>query len=187
MDINTYTPELKKYLPPILQDITEFAALHDSENPEFCIVWEAVKNTLKDQFIDELTATGIERWEKILNLAGNGDLSDRRLEIKSRVSQDGTYTLQKLKDTLSTLCGGDDEYTCELHAEDYKLVVRIKLTSTNKFDTVKKLLTDVTPANLIIDLSLLYNQHKTLKVRTHGELKSYTYNDLRNSSQLMLD
>ena len=186
MDINTYTPELRKYLPPILKQIEDFNALCDSENPEFCLVWEAVKNTLKDQFLDDLTMVGVERWENILGLTGDtGSLSDRRLLIKSKVNQDGTFTLRKLKDTLATLCDGEDEFTCELKASEYTLIVRVKLTSTNNFESVRDLLHDVVPANLIVDLSLLYNQHKTIANYTHSQLSSYTYSDLRNSADLM--
>lgn len=187
MDINKYTPDLAKYLPPILKQVEDFQAVSTSENPEFSLVWEAVKNTLKDQFLDDLSIVGIERWENILKLDGEGSLSDRRLHIKSKVNQDGMYTFEKLKETLATLCGGEDEYTCELKAEEYTLSVRLKLTSTNKFESVRELLNKVTPANLIIDLSLLYNKFKNFTTYTHAQLATSTHYDMRNSSQFMSD
>jgi len=186
MNRNEYTPNLIEYLPPILQQVEDFQALHDSENPEFMLVWEAVKNTLKDQFLDELSIVGIERWENILKLEHKGSVADRRLHIKSKVNQDGNYTFAKLKETLNTLCGGEDEYICELNAEEYKLIVKIQLTSMNMFDSVRELLNKVTPANLIIDLSLLYNQHQNFTTYTHSQLASFTHDELRTSSQFML-
>jgi len=38
----------------------------------------------------------------------------------------------------------------------------------------------VIPANMIIDLRLIYNQHLTLKQFTHAHLQTYTHNQLRN-------
>jgi len=185
MDINKYSPELIKYLPTILQQIEDFQAIHTSENPEFCLVWEVVKNTLKDQFLDDLSIVGIERWENILHLDGKGTLSDRRLHIKSKVNQDGNYTFAKLKETLNTLCG-ENQYTCELKAEEYKLVVRIQLTSSNMLESVRELLNEVTPANLIIDVSLLYNQHQNFTTYRYSELASSTHDELRIGSQFMI-
>lgn len=186
MDINNYKPELIKYLPTILRQVEDFQAICDSENPEFELVWEVVKNTLKDQFLDELSVVGVERWENILKINGKGDLSDRRLRIKSKVNRDGNYTFEKLKETLNTLCGGEDQYTCELNAGEYTLVVRIHLTSSNMLESVRELLNEVTPSNLIIDLSLLYNQHRNFTSYTHSQLASFTHNELRTSSQFML-
>ena len=44
---------------------------------------------------------------------------------------------------------------------------------------VKEMLEEVIPANMEIDLSLLYNQHETLAKFTHKELAKYTHRQIR--------
>ena len=180
MDINTYKPDIIKYLPEILQRVQEYAALCKSENPEFILLWNAVKDTLHDQFLDTLTINGVERWEKILNISPVGDLANRRLEIKARFNEDGNFTFKKLQQSLNAICG-ENEYTCDLDVENYRLTVRIKLTSRNEYDSVDALLTRVTPANLIIDLDLAYNQHITVGEYAHIELGTFTHFDIKEN------
>lgn len=178
MNINEYTPDLARYIPKVLSEVKEFKALCDSENPEFDCAWDAVRSVLNDQFIDTLTINGIERWENILKITPAGSFEDRRLLIKARLNSDGAYTLEKLKSTLAAVCG-EDGYTCVLNSEQYRLTVRIALTSGYQYDSVKDLLDDVVPANLIIDLSLAYNQHQMLTKYTHNDLVSLTHTGIR--------
>jgi hypothetical protein len=63
---------------------------------------------------------------------------------------------------------------------NYTVKVRVALTRKNMFDDVKILLQEVIPANHIIDLSLLYNQHFTVGQYKHGELSTWTHNYIRN-------
>ena len=63
---------------------------------------------------------------------------------------------------------------------NYTVKVRISLTRKSMFDDVKILLQEVVPANHIVDLSLLYNQHMTVGQYTHGELSTWTHDYIRN-------
>lgn len=80
---------------------------------------------------------------------------------------------------LTTLCGKDG-YTLELKNEEYTLLVKVALTAKANFEDVGDLLGRIVPANLIIDLSLKYNQHKTLKKLTHKELAARRHAAIRN-------
>ena len=42
------------------------------------------------------------------------------------------------------------------------------------------MLKETVPANMVLDLSLLYNQHKTLKQFTHRQLSAFTGKQIRN-------
>ena len=48
------------------------------------------------------------------------------------------------------------------------------------YDDVAALLERVAPANLVVDLSLLYNQYQYLAGFSHGILAGYTHEQLRN-------
>ena len=78
---------------------------------------------------------------------------------------------------LYALCG--DDYTCELINNEYKLVVRLALSVRKQYNEVDSLLRKVVPANLIIDLSLLWNQYLILEPFTHEELEEYLHSELR--------
>ena len=80
---------------------------------------------------------------------------------------------------MGNLCG-EEGYVLELLNLEYKVKVRVALKSKKNYRMVEGLLGEVIPANMEIDLSLLYNQHKTLRQFTHGQLTAYTHNQIRN-------
>lgn len=59
------------------------------------------------------------------------------------------------------------------------IMERVNLINKKKFSMVKEMLEEVIPANMEIDLSLLYNQHTTLAKFTHRELSKYTHKQIR--------
>ena len=96
-------------------------------------------------------------------------LENRRFRIMSRWNNKIPYTVQILRNKLETLCGKDGYSLKVIHGE-YRVVVRVNLINKKNFSMVKEMLEEVIPANMEIDLSLLYNQHETLAKFTHKEL-----------------
>lgn len=62
----------------------------------------------------------------------------------------------------------------------YNIKVGVALTRKNNFDDVKNLLQEIIPANLVIDLSLMYNQHFTIGQYKHSELSAWTHDYIRS-------
>ena len=87
--------------------------------------------------------------------------------------------MKTLKQQLEALCGKDG-YSIELYNDAYTIEVKVNLIAKSNFDDVDALLQRVIPANMIIDLRLIYNQHSTLKQFTHAHLQTYTHNQLRS-------
>ena len=170
-----------EYLPPMLQTIREFKALIDAEQPEASDLWDALDDVLDDQFINDATANGVSRWEKILTIApkGGSTLPERKLQILARLNEELPYTFAKLKNQLEALCGVDG-YSVVLSNSTYTLTVRVGLTAKDSFDAVDNLLDRVIPANILIDVSLEYNTHQTLSALTHAQLAAYTHDELRS-------
>lgn len=173
--------KLIDYLPPILKEYREFKQIMGTEQDEVSALWSASDNALNDQFIWDATENGVKRWEGILNLypKASDTLGDRKFRILTKINQQSPFTLTNLKQQLTTLCG-EDGYVVILLNNLYKLTVRLALTRIANYDDVKKLLEKVAPANMIVDLSLLYNQHSALATYTHAQLSSYTYDQIRN-------
>lgn len=174
--------DLKDYWPLVIKRILEFEKIADTENPEINNLWAAHKGVLDNQFIKTLTEEGCERWENILNIVpmGTDTLEGRRFRILARINADLPFTFRQLENMLYALCG--DDYTCELINNDYKLVIRLALGVRRQYDEVSSLLKKVVPANLLIDLDLLWNQYLLLEPFIHEDLEPYTHEELREEN-----
>ena len=84
-----------------------------------------------------------------------------------------------LKEKLKMLCG-DDGYIVVLIPEEYRLVVGLGLVAMNNYYDIEKLLKKMVPANIVIEISEIYNRHSGLHGFTYEELEEYTNNQLRN-------
>lgn len=172
--------ELREYWPGYLQEIAEFQALAEAEQPEINAATQAVRNVPNDFFIRTLSRYGAGRWEKIMGLpvAYSGNLEERRFRIMTRFAEQLPYTQRKLEQLMGNLCG-EDGYSLDF-LNGYALKVRVALTAKQNYADVGVLLGRVVPMNVVIELSLLYNQHRTLAQLTHAQLAAYTHDQLRN-------
>lgn len=177
-----YERHLIDYLPDFLREVREYKAiLTDAFEPEVIALFQAIENTLNEQFIETASEYGISRWEKMLKIAPKPThtLDDRKFTILTKLNEQPPYTMEALKQKLEYLCGKNG-YSVEVDAEKFILKVRIALTSRNAFDDVCVLLERVVPSNMVIDASLMYNQHKAFAKYTNSQLSAYTHDQLRN-------
>lgn len=167
------------YIPMVLRDILEFKEIMDTDQSELSELWDAVENALDDQFVNTATNYGVSRWEKILKIIPKATetLDTRKFRILARLNEQLPFTLTSLKQQLESLCGTDG-YVIEL--QDCTLIVRVALVAKSNFDDVDQLLKRVAPANIVVDLTLKYNQHKTIKQYLNSQLKQYSQREIRN-------
>jgi hypothetical protein len=177
-----YDRNLIDYLPPFERNVKEFdAILTQAEQPEMVLLWDAYNDILNDQFIMDATENGVSRWEKILGIVPKATetLESRKFTILTRTSEQPPFTLTALEKQLETLCGaGNYEVTRDVSAKI--LYVRVALAAKSNFNDVGVLLERIVPANMLIDLSLKYNQHERMTSYTHEALQSMTHEDIRN-------
>lgn len=169
------------YLPNVIKEFREFKAIALAENPELISLWEVLENVMNDQFVNDSTENGVKRWETILKIVprGTDSLDVRKFRILARLNEQLPYTMRTLENQLLTLCGADG-YSVELQNETYTLIVKVNLVAKGKFNEVDALLNRTVPANMVIDLRLIYNQHSTLSQLTHGQLSAFTHSHIRN-------
>jgi hypothetical protein len=167
------------YLPDVLREVREYEALAAAEEPEISILWDNIYIALNDQFVQSASEYGIERLEGILDITPKAtfSLDDRRFTILSRMNEKLPYTMRMLKEKLAVLCGSNG---FELLLEGFVLDVKVALSAINNFSNVRDLLSRVCPANILISLSVKYNQHFTLARFRHGDLRDKTHNKMRN-------
>ncbi|WP_330634678.1 putative phage tail protein [Anaerovorax sp. IOR16] len=173
--------KLINYLPQIMGEVLEFQEITEAETAEMVQLYSALYSVSDDQYVESATENGVKRWESVLKILpkGTDSLEERKFRIITRLNEQLPYSYRMLLQQLETICGKGG-YTAELKGNDYTLVVKVELTAKSNFDDVNDLLHRILPANLVIDLSLLYNQHITLGKFIHINLAKYTHEQLRN-------
>lgn len=169
------------YLPEVIKNINEFQAIATAENPELTLLWETINDVMNEQFVNDASDYGVKRWEYILKIKpkDTDTLDFKKFKILIKLKKELPYTYRYLERYLTNLCAADG-FTLELKNNDYALIVKINLIAKKFFDEVGVFLNETVPANLIIDLKLIYNQHITLANFTHDQLHQFTHDYIRN-------
>lgn len=167
------------YLSPILQEIKEIKIITDCDDTENAELNICINNLYKDQFITT-TEVAIKRYEDMLGIVAKGteSLEDRRFRVLATYNKQLPYTKIILKQNLNTLCG-ENGYSLTIDYANKILTVKVTLIAKSMYETVQSYLEGVIPMNLVVDLSLLYNQYFTLEQYTWMYLEQYTWEQLR--------
>lgn len=172
--------KLQDYLPPILLKTYEFPLLCDTEQPEIDRLRDAADEVLDAQFISTAGETAIARYEKIFKITpmDTDTLDERRFKVLAKINAQLPFSVRRLRQQLSTLCGTDG-YKLEIDGGKYTLTVKVALTAKRNRAAVEELLGVIVPANMVCTATLLYNQHITLARLTHAQLAVLTHRDMR--------
>lgn len=172
---------LIEYLPPILKEIKDFQEITSAIDPEFVDVEKAASKVLDDQFIATATEFGIKCLEEMIGIMPKATetLEERRFTLATLFLEKRPTTFNFLKMQLELLCGKDG-YTLFCDYENYLLVVRLALAAKSNYTAVENLITQIKPANIVLDLDLLYNRYSKYKGNTHSELSAYQHETLRS-------
>ena len=177
-----YNRLLIEYLPEFLRNVREYkAVLTYGVEPEIVKLYQAIENALNNQFIQDADEYGVQRWEKILGISHKSDytLDERKFAILTKINEQLPYTTRSMEKRLENLCGKDN-YSVSVDVNNFTVNIGVALTARNSYNDVSAMLEDVVPANMDINLFLIYEQNKTYNKNTHAQLKSYTHNKLRN-------
>lgn len=169
------------YLPPYMQEYMEIKAIIQAEQPEIDALWSAVEKVFADQYIMDMTEYGVMRWEAILKISpkATDTLNERKFRILTCMNQELPYTLTKMKEALTTLCGADG-FSIELQAAQYHIVVKLAVGSHSNYEEVQKLLKMMIPANMTQYVSIMYNQHASVGKLRHTDLATRTHEEIRS-------
>ena len=175
--------KLIDYLPGIMQELEEFQQIMSAEQKQMDDLWKVIYELLDEAFVDTAKDSGLRRWETILNLIPlDTDTPEvRRMRIRAKILEASPYTWNSFHQMLSSLCGADG-YKMELKNDEYTLVIKVALKSKKLKNEVATMAERVVPANLILEVDLMYNTWAILKKYTWGELKDkgITWWELRN-------
>ena len=173
--------KLINYLPQFMQEYLEMQKIMETEQVEIDLLWTAAENALADQFILDATERGVMRWESMLGVSpkDTDTLDERKFRILTLLNQELPYTLRKLEQALTNLCGADG-YSVEVQAAEYHVVVKLALTNVNNYSEVEKVLNKMIPANMTQFIQIMYNKHSVLAQFTYAQLSAYTHEQLKS-------
>lgn len=172
---------LINYLPQYMQDYMEMNAIMQTEQSEIDALWSSVENTFSDQYIMDATEYGVMRWESMMNISpkATDTLDERKFRILARLNQELPYTLVRLREVLTALCGADG-FSIDLQAAQYHIEIRLAVGNHNNYGEVQKLLNKMLPANLTQYIRLMYNTHAMVGLCRHMDLVAFTHEQVRS-------
>ncbi len=172
--------DLLNYLPPVLHEIKEIVEIANIEKKPLEGTWQAIEDSLNNQFIVTMNENGASRYEKMLkmNVPEIDTLETRRFRVLSRYQEQLPYTHLMLKQLLNSLLG-EGKYVPIRDTANKSLTIKIELTVKGMFDAVVATVERITPQNMMLTVELRYNQHSKLALFTHRQLATYTHKQLR--------
>ena len=172
---------LSEKWPEFLRGLVEFKTLDKALSPEAETARAAVGDMAKEFAAYTLTEWGVERWEDILGVLGKeaDDLASRRLRVLTRIIEQPPVTKRTLYGQLLALAG-EGGFRMGIDYGAHTLEVKLDLGSKSAFEDVGALLERVTPADMVLTVTLLYNTHAVLAGFTHAQLAAYTHEELRS-------
>ena len=173
---------LIEYLPRELRDIKEFIALFSVLEAECEEMQGEVDRAYKNQFIKTADEEGISRLEKLYGITGkfSDSLDTRRFKLQTMSVGMLPSTEKKLREMLEYLCG-DDGFEFLSSYNNFHVKIRVALEKKECFLDVLNLCRNVVPANMVVDLSLMYTQIQAISGYTHGYLSSYKHNEIKET------
>lgn len=152
-----YRERMNGYYPQVIQAITEFKSIIDSEYPEFDDLAVARDRVVEDAYLPTMSEKRVEQWENILAIKPLEDstVQDRRETIIARIRGQGKLNSALINSIVNAFTGG----TANSWVEDSVLYVEITPPPGNKqykFANVEQELSLKVPAHLGFNVSRNY-------------------------------
>lgn len=167
------------YLPNYLKEYKEIQAITNTEQTEISSLWNGCDDVMSDQYINDATENGVERWESMLKIypKDTDTLEERRFRILASINKQLPYTYRMLDQLLLSLCGVDG-YRTKLTPSEYSIVIKLAMANENNYNYVVELLDRMLPCNMEFSVTM-FNTHGIISDYTYGQLAQYTHQQLR--------
>ncbi|WP_238915105.1 YmfQ family protein [Clostridium sp. YIM B02555] len=181
-DLEKYSLDLTKYVPPFVCQIHEMKALYDVQGKELGDLNYYISDLLKQCFID--TATwGLIFWEDEYGIETNLSLSyeQRREILKAKKRGQGTTTKAMLKNAAEAFSGG--EVSIIEDNENYLFIIQfvgVKGIPQN-MQAFMNMLEDIKPAHLTYNFKYTYTIWNFImeKKLTWNNIKTKNWEELK--------
>jgi hypothetical protein len=148
-----YQERMKGYYPPVIQTISEFQAIIDSEYPEIEELSNGKDRVIADAYWLTMSEDRIKQWEAILGIriVEGSSLEDRRDTIMARLRGQGKLNTSLINTIVKTFTGGE----CKAWINGSVLYIRLAPSNSDKTYLLDNLTQEISiklPAHLTYDI-----------------------------------
>lgn len=145
------------YLPEFLKSFREYKEIMNTEEIELERLKSKNDSITNEIIISNATTEGISRFEKILGIKNNTNLTleNRKFLVKNKFFNRAPFTVEWLRNKLENLCG-QDNYTIDIDVTNKVLNVQIGYMFDEATEELRKDLRNIIPANIILDVNFWY-------------------------------
>jgi len=146
----------------------------------FSGLWHTLWETEDELYLKTAGEAGILRWEQLLGIVPNRaqSLEERRQVILARIGWRIPYNWFAFLEFLTALIGDQNGFAATLTG--FQLEITLKPRWRGFQDAVWELVRQIVPANIAVQMVLVYRRHRELFAMTHRELGKYTHRQIRN-------
>lgn len=164
-----------RFRPIVTKENDTYDGLYGVEYDEMTRANEAFIVAFKNGFIQSADLDGIRRFEKIYHISENPtfSLEDRRKIVYERMVYKPPFTRQRFDALLKNLFG-EGNYSFELDAQNFTLVVSISQLDRNVYASYIKRIREIIPSNIYLIPSTPYT-YLYLSGLIYGSNRGYTY------------
>ena len=174
--------KLINYLPDMLRNVREYCALFSALEPEIQLIQSEIDRAYENQFIKTADEEGISRFEKIYDIRrkANDTLESRCFRLLVRSVGMLPVTEKNFLRMMKIICG-EDGFSYDADYENYFIKIRVALEKRESFLEASALCRNAIPANINLDLSLMYKQNKLVSAYTHSYLHGFTHREIKEN------
>jgi len=170
---------LVDYLPEIMREIREISCIMQAQGDEIKFVGQAVNRSLDNTFAESADLDGILRFERLFGVIpkSSQSIEERRTELLNRLHDRVPYTYNTLDAMLLDLYGYDGRarHSLKVNYGLYAVTIFLDKCLEESVSVIRCFVRQRIPANMTLEILLVFIRQKDLKKYTHGELKSRTH------------
>lgn len=175
MDMNTI-----HWFPTHISEMAEFREIAKAYDYLLQQAFDSLQKVLNNEFLETLDEDGCEMQERILGITVNvmDTIEERRRRIRGYYASDLPYTENKVKQVLTAMCG-QDGFEMIVNSAIYQVDIQIRLNSMNLVNNVREITRKMIPANMVVNVNIIYNIHQSFISFSHANLTKYTHRQIR--------
>lgn len=181
-DVNRVV-RIERHWADVFGSLREAQQIAKSVNPEFDLLYERIRQFLKDCFVETAQEYVVARWEKIVNIIprASDTLEERRNRVLYQMNIPLPYTTRRLKHLFLANIVGEGNYKVTVDPIACTIEVLLNPAKETMWDDVEQLLDTMLPAHIEIKMGFMGTIHNYLKNYTHNELSAFSHDEIRDT------
>lgn len=173
------TDFVERFSPEIMKANDTMQSLYGCQKEEMQVLHYYIRDTINNNFINEINLDGIIKWEKLLDLEANAelDLNTRKELILVKRRFRPPFTRQNLQVILESVWG-EGNYTFEIYPNEFQMIIDIHTNYPEVYLEFQNYIRNLIPANIYVIFSVQYTYLYLNHTYTYNDLSTFTYREL---------